>query len=67
VDVYDPEPPAPDHPLIGLPNVIHTPHLAASTHEGQSQVGVEAADAVRKALLDGRYDNVRNRAVLEGR
>lgn len=64
VDVYDPEPPAPDHPLIGLPNVIHTPHLGASTHEAQSQVGVEAADAVRKALLEGRYDNVRNREVL---
>lgn len=64
VDVYDPEPPAPDHPLIGLPNVIHTPHLGASTHEAQSQVGVEAAEAVRKALLEGRYDNVRNREVL---
>lgn len=67
LDVYDPEPPAPDHLLIGLTNVIHTPHLGASTHEAQTQVGVEAAEAVRKALLEGRYDNVRNREVLDVR
>jgi len=31
VDVYWPEPPAGDFPLIGLPNVILTPHLASRT------------------------------------
>ncbi len=66
LDVYEVEPPPPDHPLIGLDNVIHTPHLGASTYEAQVQVGVEAAEAVRKALLEGRYDNVRNREVLDG-
>jgi len=65
LDVYDPEPPAPDHSLIGLANVIHTPHLGASTHEAQTQVGVEAAEAVRKALLEECYDNVRNCEVLD--
>lgn len=28
IDVYDTEPPPPDHPLFGAPNLILTPHLA---------------------------------------
>jgi D-3-phosphoglycerate dehydrogenase len=65
LDVYDVEPPAPDNPLLGLDNVVYTPHLGASTFEAQEAVGVEAAHAVINALLKHRYDNVRNRAVLE--
>lgn len=30
IDVTDPEPPEPDCPLFGLPNVVLTPHLAGS-------------------------------------
>jgi len=34
IDVYDREPPPPDFPLFGLPNVILTPHLAWYAEEG---------------------------------
>ncbi|MDX2039065.1 MAG: phosphoglycerate dehydrogenase [Isosphaeraceae bacterium] len=43
IDVFDPEPPAPDHVLVNHPKVIVTPHLGASTEEAQIGVAVEAA------------------------
>ncbi|MBI4239028.1 MAG: hydroxyacid dehydrogenase [Deltaproteobacteria bacterium] len=43
VDVYCGEPPAQDHPLVGLPQVITVPHLGGSTGEGQRRAGLEVA------------------------
>ncbi len=65
LDVYESEPPPADHPLVGLPNVIDTPHLAASTSDAQINVGVEAAQLVLDALTKGTYQNVCNVAVLD--
>lgn len=67
LDVYETEPPPPNHPLIGLDNVIDTPHLAASTSDAQVTVAVEAAELVVNALLHNRYENVVNASVLDSR
>ena len=64
LDVYETEPPPADHPLIGLPNVLHTPHLAASTSDAQVTVAVEAAELIVDYLLRGKAANVCNPDVL---
>jgi len=43
IDVFEPEPPPADHPLVNHPQVLVTPHLGASTEEAQVSVAVEAA------------------------
>jgi D-3-phosphoglycerate dehydrogenase len=57
IDVYRTEPPAANHPLIGLPNVVHTPHLGASTAEAQRDVSAQIAGQVLDAL---RGTDIRN-------
>jgi D-3-phosphoglycerate dehydrogenase len=59
LDVFETEPPA-DRRLIDLPQVIATPHIAASTVEAQELVGVEVALAVRDYLADGAIRNAVN-------
>src|SRR5262249_7027146 len=59
IDVFDPEPPT-DWTLSKLPQVIATPHIAASTVEGQEQVGNETAVQVRDYLRDGIIRNAVN-------
>lgn len=49
LDVFASEPLA-DSPLMGLPNVVLTPHLGASTHEAQLKAGVTIAEQVALAL-----------------
>ncbi len=50
LDVYTSEPPAADNPLIGLPNVLHTPHLGASTAEAQRNVSTQIVSQVLDCL-----------------
>ena len=59
LDVFEVEPP-PDPRLQTLPQVIATPHIAASTREAQELVGVETATALRDFLRDGIIRNAVN-------
>jgi D-3-phosphoglycerate dehydrogenase len=53
LDVFETEPPTVANPLIGLPNVVATPHAAGGTRENQER----SSRLVAQQLLD----------VLEGR
>jgi D-3-phosphoglycerate dehydrogenase / 2-oxoglutarate reductase len=65
VDTFAKEPPK-DSPLIGLPNVIATPHIAGSTVEAQEQVGTLIAQQVRDYLAEGLIRNAVNMPALSG-
>jgi len=60
LDVFETEPLPADSPLRGLPNLILTPHLGASTAEAQEGVGIEVAEQIRAALLSGEIRNAVN-------
>lgn len=49
LDVFETEPPT-DTKLLQHPRVIATPHLAASTHEGQLRAGRQVVEEILRAL-----------------
>jgi D-3-phosphoglycerate dehydrogenase / 2-oxoglutarate reductase len=59
LDVFEREPPD-DWSLARLPQIIATPHIAASTEEAQELVGIDAAATVRDFLLHGLVKNAVN-------
>jgi D-3-phosphoglycerate dehydrogenase / 2-oxoglutarate reductase len=58
LDVFPQEPY--DGPLLSAPNLIVTPHLAASTDEAQDRAGVIVAEQVVAALDGGLVSNAVN-------
>jgi len=59
LDVFQKEPTV-DHRLQKLPQVIASPHIAASTREGQELVGVETVTVLCEFLRDGVIRNAVN-------
>jgi D-3-phosphoglycerate dehydrogenase len=52
--------PATESPLFGLPNVVCTPHLGASTTEAQENVALQVAEQMADYLLTGAVQNALN-------
>lgn len=62
LDVYQQEPPAAGNPLLSMEQVVHTPHLGASTQEAKAKVGLAAARLIAQFLGEGRSEGAVNLA-----
>lgn len=64
LDVFENEP-CTQSPLFGMPNVLCTPHLGASTEEAQSNVALEAAELLVDFFTTGAIRQSVNMAPLD--
>jgi glyoxylate reductase len=60
LDVTDPEPLPPDHPLIGLPNCLIAPHIASATVATRSKMATMAVSNALAAVRGQRPPNLVN-------
>ncbi|HKZ24969.1 MAG TPA: C-terminal binding protein, partial [Acidimicrobiia bacterium] len=63
LDVTDPEPLPPDHPLLHRSDVVITPHVASGTAEGRQRIFTTALAQVLAVLNGGRPDHLVNAEV----
>jgi len=64
LDVWEQEPPAPDHPLLAMDNVIVTQHTAGVTHESRANITRIAALAFADAAKGVLPPRIINPAVV---
>ena len=60
VDVFTQEPTPPDNPLLGVENIVCTPHLGAATSEAQENVAIDIAHQIVAYLTEGTVRNAVN-------
>lgn len=64
LDVFEDEP-CTESPLFGMPNVVCTPHLGASTEEAQAQVAIEGVGLITDFLTTGAIRHAVNMTPLD--
>lgn len=67
LDVFDPEPPEADNPLLRMANVVVTPHIASYTDRGTEAMGLGAVEQVLQVLRGERPPNLLNPEAWPGR
>ena len=60
LDVWEHEPPPPEHPLLAFDNVIATPHTAGVTHESRHNIVRGAVEQIDTILSGGRAPRILN-------
>ena len=60
IDVFTVEPIDANHPLVGVPNILLSPHLGASTSEAREGVSRSICEQVRDYLLNEKLVNAVN-------
>ncbi|HEY6082877.1 MAG TPA: NAD(P)-dependent oxidoreductase, partial [Chitinophagaceae bacterium] len=63
LDVTNPEPMAPDNPLLDMQNVAVLPHIGSATHETRDAMAVIAAQNVLAGLRGEPLPNIINPSV----
>lgn len=66
LDVFDNEPNI-DPELVGMENVILTPHIASATHEAREAMATLAVNGILKTLRNEVPENIVNKEVWENR
>lgn len=66
LDVFETEPNV-NPELIGMENVILTPHIASATWEAREKMGLLSVDAILKTLAGEKPENIVNEEVWEKR
>ncbi len=67
LDVFDPEPPRPDNPLLHMPNVVVTPHIASNTDKGYWRMSQSVVDQVLQLVAGERPTFLIDPAAWPGR
>lgn len=67
LDVFDPEPPLADNPLLGMNNVVVTPHIASFTDAGVQAMWGGAARQIAQVLRGERPTHLANPEAWPGR
>ena len=65
LDVWEPEPPPLDNPLLSMPNVLATYHTAGVTHEARGNIAVMGSDQIVRTLRGERPPRLVNPEVWE--
>lgn len=65
LDVFDIEPPPPDHPLLSRDDVVTTPHIASATGPGKDRLWEQAIIQALQLLRGQRPPHILNPEVLE--